>query len=271
MLRASLCIFRGISPAAERRLWGAGILSWEDLVREGDRVVSRRRWADLIRQVEEADAALAAGAADYFLRRLPVQHQVRIWPDFEDRLVALDIETDGLGVGCRILMVGVGRKDRIRVYVDGVDLAKWLSELRGDPILVTFNGLQFDLPVLRYRFGMGLGQPHIDLRPVLRAHGQVGGQKLIEARCGITRTSGDLNGAAVPDVWRAWQEGRDLESIRRLVMYNADDVKGIWGLGFWAYRRSMMGYPLGVRMRGWSEWSAAVRVVSSLTEPQKMV
>jgi hypothetical protein len=94
VLTRSFCCFRGISAEAERKLWRLGCWSWDDLRRAG-RALSPRKAEDLKAQLPVLRAAFDGGVADVFLRRLPVGHRLRVWPDFEPGTTFLDVETTG--------------------------------------------------------------------------------------------------------------------------------------------------------------------------------
>lgn len=245
MLNATFCCFKGISEQAERRLWQAGVLSWDDLTRDGKAVLSAAKLELVKRQIDEARIAWNTGLADYFLNRLPPAHRVRIWRDFHDRLLALDIETDGLSQRADVLTVAICRSGGTRVWVKGVDLSRWMTCLLDSPVLMTFNGARFDLLLLRQRFGLALGYPHLDLMEVFKAMGYHGGQKICERRLGIRRDeSAGICGKDVAALWRSWTDHGDRASIERLVAYNGEDARNLFALGWAAYRVSMSGYPL---------------------------
>jgi uncharacterized protein len=100
------------------------------------------------------------------------------------------------------------------------------------PLLVTFNGYQFDVPFLRARLpDARLDQLHIDLRFVLRSLGYRGGLKAIERQLGLVRDDEirHVDGFEAVRLWHRWRRG-DRDALTRLVMYNLADVLNLVGL-----------------------------------------
>jgi uncharacterized protein YprB with RNaseH-like and TPR domain len=246
MLTASFCCFRGITAAAEARLWQAGVLSWADFLRDGGRVVSARKADGVKRQIEEAAKALEAGLLGYFLARLPPAHRVRVLAHAAGRAAYLDIETTGLGRGAAVTTVALANRERVRVFVEGEDLPDLLPEIAGSTLLVTYNGARFDVPFLVRRFGMPLPMPHLDLLPVLRMLGLRGGLKACERQTGSRRADDGVGGADAVRWWRQWRERGDRLALQRLVLYNARDACSLQRLARHALRLSLSAYPLGL-------------------------
>ena len=95
-------------------------------------------------------AALEALDHAYFSRRLPAREHWRAWPEFRGKVAFLDIETTGLDIGRDALtVVGVYDGVRRQSFVRGVNLEDLPRALAARRLLVTFNGLRFDVPFLR--------------------------------------------------------------------------------------------------------------------------
>jgi len=243
MLTRSLCCFRGISAAAERRLWRAGCLDWEHLPLARS-VVSPRKADDLQAQLPELQAALMGGVVDYFLRRLPVGHRVRVWPDFAAGTTFLDTETTGLGSRDHLTVIGLWRNGKGFAFVRGRNLHDFLTSWRTTTILVTFNGIRFDVPMLARTFGLTSMPPHIDLMAEARAFGYVGGLKVIEHALGVRRKPEECgDGELATRLWRRYADKGDTGSLDALLRYNARDVRSLITLARELLRRSMDGCP----------------------------
>lgn len=245
MLTASFCCFHGVSPEAERRLWEAGVLDWRDARRAG-RVFSERRHAELVRQIEEALVALEAGLWDYFLSRLPAEHRVRVLPHVEDVTGWVDVETTGLEARASVTTIALLTRDRVRVFVEGEDLPEFLREVARCRLVVTYNGLRFDVPAIERRFGLRVHAPHLDLLAPLAAAGYRGGLKACERQAGFPRAGEAVDGAQAVELWRRWVDGGDAAALEALVLYNAQDACNLRRLCGMLYRRSMAAYPLRV-------------------------
>jgi uncharacterized protein len=93
-------------------------------------------------------------------------------------------------------------------------------------VLVTFNGTQFDLPVLKAFFPDLILPPlHLDLRFILARLGYRGGLKRLEPLFGIYRAPevAGLNGFDAVLLWDRFQRG-DLTARKLLLQYNEEDV-----------------------------------------------
>ncbi|MFZ2087538.1 MAG: ribonuclease H-like domain-containing protein, partial [Desulfobaccales bacterium] len=111
-------------------------------------------------------------------------------------------------------------------FVLGRNLLEFPEALQGVDVLVTFNGSQFDLPVLRAAFpDLPFPPVHLDLRFILSRLGYRGGLKRLEPLFGIKRAPevASLNGYDAVLLWRRFQRG-DRTAGKLLLQYNQEDV-----------------------------------------------
>ena len=248
MLTGTFCCFQGLGEAAERRLWERGCLTWRAFQQLRRPFFSAAKTQSVLRQIGEAEVALRARIADWFLNRLPPGQQIRVLPHFGGNTGYIDIETTGLSSDDRITTVALYDGNQVTVFVEGRNLPELLAELSRFQLLVTFNGARFDLPFLRHRFGIDLRTPHLDLLPVLRQLGFRGGQKQVEKRLGLPREADeDGDGKEAVRLWQHYEEG-DSESLVRLARYNARDAVNLARLAVEAYNRAVQTYPMPVRL-----------------------
>lgn len=249
MLKSTFCCLRGIGEGAEQRLWRRGIQTWRELALRAEDCFSPSTAERVRQELIYAAAALDAGQADFFLSRLRGATRARLLPDFIDRIGYLDIETDGLGMKSIVTTAALYTKGHVRVYVNGRNLHELIPALARCGLLVTFNGGAFDLPVLRRFFGIDLGQAHLDLMHVLRALGYAGGLKRIEQRLGFTRLESDgLRGADAVTLWRRYRDKQDINALRRLAAYNAEDVLVLEKLLIYAFNQTIQAFPVRVNI-----------------------
>lgn len=250
MLTATFLHAQGIGPVAERRLWQAGILSWEDYLRASpeDLPLTGGQHAALRPLIEESVAALAAGDHHFFARVLPSSEQWRAVPEFMDRVGFLDIETNG-GFGAdAITVIGVYDGEESRIYVKHQDLEAFAEDAGQYALWVTFFGTGFDVPFLRRRFPeTPFDQLHVDLCPLLRRLGFKGGLKRIERQIGIAR-EGEVDGLSGYDavrLWREWRQRKNHAALELLLAYNRADIENLSLLLAFAYGRmkAATGYP----------------------------
>jgi uncharacterized protein YprB with RNaseH-like and TPR domain/predicted nuclease with RNAse H fold len=244
--------FPGIGPARERSLWAHGIRSWEafgqaiqagtapgDLFRHPQAVQyelfpglapplldpTAREWLHVL---GESQAALREGSLAFFLSRLPPAEHWRVLASALDDALYLDIETTGLSrIYSQITVIGALQRNRFHQWVWPQRLDGLAELLEAAPIVVTFNGVRFDLPFLQAHLPM-LPQPraHIDLMPIAGACDATGGQKLIERHFDLTRDEGirEMDGLEAVLLWSRAVYG-DAEGYERLLYYNRTDVE----------------------------------------------
>lgn len=166
------------------------------------------------------------------------------------QVLLVDTETTGLagGTGTLAFLVGVawwegGELVVRQLFLPGpgreagllAALADWAV---GFAVVVTYNGASFDLPLLRTRALMNRRADPLahllswDLLPAAR---RLWGRSLADCRqqtvesvvCGIVRGEGDIEGARIPEVWRAWLSGGDTEELLCVLRHNRRDLVGM--------------------------------------------
>jgi uncharacterized protein YprB with RNaseH-like and TPR domain len=144
----------------------------------------------------------------------------------------LDIETTGLSPQCDELTVvgistdGIGLGELTQLVGDDITAERVLDAVQGVDFLYTYNGSRFDLPFIKARLGIDLGQglQHRDLMYDCWARGLYGGLKVVERALGVRRTLPGLNGLEAVRLWYRYRAGGDESVLRRLLEYNREDV-----------------------------------------------
>lgn len=160
-------------------------------------------------------------------------------------LLCLDTETTGLGTGTGTVafLVGLGRwrGDRFRVTqlvlpdhpAEPALLERIAAELASAGTLVTYNGRQFDWPLLvtrRRLHGRPLPPPtrHLDLLPLARAiwRHRLPDARLASVEHGIAgvRRGHDLPGAEVPARYFDWLRCGDPSLLVDVLRHNLQDI-----------------------------------------------
>lgn len=162
------------------------------------------------------------------------------------RTVFLDTETTGLsgGSGTVAFMIGLARFDTNMLRVTQWLITSFAGEramlaalsrcLDDVPLIATFNGATFDLPLLRTRFRMHhLPDPtaacaHADLLPWARRNRlkqwpDARLQTLEREGLGFQRVD-DLPGAEVPKAWQQWLTAGEATPLRRALEHNRFDL-----------------------------------------------
>lgn len=230
----------GVGPVLERRLWSAGVRSWDDLAAAGKLPgVSAARRRDWLDRLAESRRRLAEPL--YWRGVLPAREHWRLFELFRERTLYLDIETTGLSAdhGDQVTLIGLYYQGRYRGFVQGFRLEEADDLLGRADILVTFNGACFDVPFLQ-RSMRRLSWPpiHLDLRYLLKRLGFSGGLKNIEAAFGLARPD-EIRGMSGLDavwLWRDYLLG-DKAALGRLIKYNRADTVNLASLMETAHAR----------------------------------
>ena len=149
MLKRTFIHLPGVGPRREAHIWRQGLSTWEDfLAAKRIRGLSRERLGWLKGELRGSLAHLEDAA--YFARRLRPGEHWRLFRHFRPKTAYLDIETTGtVWPGLWVTVVGLYDGRNLRQFVQGYNLDKFPQTLREFDLLVTFNGTQFDLPVLQ--------------------------------------------------------------------------------------------------------------------------
>jgi uncharacterized protein YprB with RNaseH-like and TPR domain/predicted nuclease with RNAse H fold len=229
MLQQTFIHIPGIGKQTELDLWQHGIQSWDDATRFEKRfgAVGARLHQKLDEYIPLSQEAVRRKDAAFFERLSTMGEAWRVFPEFADECVYLDIETTGLSsVFDTVTMVGLYDGRRYRVFVEGDNLQELPAQLRNYSVMVTFNGAGFDLRFLKLAFpGLKLPPIHIDLRWVTRKLGMKGGLKSVEEKFGLKRSTSveDLTGFDATVLWAKHLRG-EKSALEQLIQYNTEDV-----------------------------------------------
>jgi hypothetical protein len=242
MLKNTFSHIRGIGSTTERRLWDAGLLSWEDLLDNQLVILSRKKRETLSAAIEESMQHLEAKNPHYFGQRLPSNQCWRIFKDFRDRIAYLDIETTGLEG--EITTIALYDGISVYTYVQGQNLEQFKDDIYKYDVICTYNGKCFDVPVIESDLGIKLKQVHIDLRYVLKSVGFSGGLKGCERKAGIDRNElTGLDGFHAPILWREFRDKKDEKALETLLAYNCQDTVNLEILMVMAYNLKLKDTP----------------------------
>jgi uncharacterized protein len=235
VIRSTFRLAPGIGPHLEATLWERGVRRWEEFPAAPDIALSPRIDDRVRAAIGVARAALAARDADALAAMLPRNERWRLYAEFAADAAFLDVETDGEA----LTAIGVLDRGGPRIFLAGRDLEEFPGAARGWKVLVTFNGLSFDVPVLRATFrGWRPPRAHVDLRHLWSRLGHAGGLKLLERETGIGRAvavSG-LGGRDAVRLWRAHLAG-DRAALRTFAEYNLHDAVNLRTLMDLGYNR----------------------------------
>lgn len=244
MLKSTFCHIPGIGHATEKKLWNAGICNWQDLLDSPDSV-KRVSSQDILSILESSLKALAT-TPNYFTRLLKNHDHWRLFPHFREKTAYLDIETSGLGHDAEITAIALYDGIEVRTYVNGRNLDDFLEDIDSFQVLVSYNGISFDIPFIERFFGITLAQAQIDLRFVLAKLGCRGGLKGCERQFGINRGMLDgVDGSFAVTLWNHYQRYNDEKALETLLAYNVEDTVNLERLMVEAYNRNVDMIPFG--------------------------
>ena len=144
MLQHTFIHIPGVGKQTERELfmWQGGIHNWDDAERFEKRfgLVGARLQQKLDEFIPASRDAIQKKDAIFFERLSALGEAWRIFPEFADRCIYLDIETTGLSsVFDKITVVGLYDGRKYKVFVDGENLEELPGELERYPVAVTIE------------------------------------------------------------------------------------------------------------------------------------
>ncbi len=245
MLKNTFQHISGIGKKTEERIWAAGGKDWDCLDKPRRINLPPKKVETLAVDCRESQARLAKGNPVYFENRLSASLGWRIFPEFRDHTVYLDIETDGLdSYYGHITTIALYDGKDIFWYIKGKNLDDFVEDIKQYKVLVTYNGKTFDVPFIQEYFRISLPQAHIDLRYVLASLGYKGGLKQCEKALGIGRGSLDgIDGAFAPLLWKEYQIRNSSAALETLLAYNIEDVVNLETLMVLAYNQKIAATP----------------------------
>lgn len=229
----------GVGMATEKRLWENQILCWDDFLAKPQAHRLTGSKFPLIRSyIHHSKRNLHN--INFFKALLSHENQWRLFEQFQEQAVYLDIETTGLyGAQDDITVIGLYDGERVQSFIYGKNLDEFKDVIKRYQFIITFNGSCFDLPFIESYFkGLRFHQAHIDLRFFLKRLGHTGGLKKIEQKLGICRDD-DLQNMTGYDAVKMWQRylRGDKAALERLVRYNTEDIVNLKTLMQIGYRQ----------------------------------
>jgi uncharacterized protein YprB with RNaseH-like and TPR domain len=237
MLKNTFIHIQSIGAITEQRLWESGISSWDSIDGDLPSPVAPRRKHFLLSGIEESRRHLAGCNPAYFSKLLPANQSWRLFPEFRDSTVYLDIETTGLDrYFNEITTIALYDGKSISTYVKGQNLDDFIEDIQKYQVIVSYNGKSFDVPFIENYFNIRLAQAHIDLRYVLSSLGFRGGLKGCERQLDMDRGDlKDIDGFFAVLLWDEYRKTGDQKVLETLLAYNVQDTINLENLMVTAY------------------------------------
>lgn len=228
MLQNTFLFLPGIGQKSEEDLWINDILDWHQLSLSLNRKYPDKAKQDIFRDyLFNAQEALQKRNASYFAELIPQNQYWRLYKDFQDATVFLDIETTGLSPYYDVItIIGTYNGKNTKLFVKDNNLEDIQDYLKQFEILVTFNGKTFDVPFIQKVFpDIKVPPVHIDLRFLLKSIGISGPLKVIEKKMHIVRDAdiANIDGREAAVLWSRFIKGDD-DAFKNLVAYNISDT-----------------------------------------------
>jgi len=247
MLKNSFIHVPGVGQLTERNIWDAGILTWDDFLKDPSGTgFSPRKSAGITNCLKNSSLHLENSNVAFFYDALPKCEAWRLYPEFKDGSVFLDIETSGLYPWHDyITVIGLFDGYDYKAYIEGRNMDMFARDIREYSLVITFNGSLFDLPFISRHFEGVNFQAHIDLRFFLKRLGYSGGLKSIEKQMGISRDTDieGMDGFEAVMLWERYRQG-SREALDLLLQYNKADIvnlKELMERGYSTMRNNLLG------------------------------
>ena len=170
-----------------------------------------------------------------------------------DRMLFIDTETSGLsgGAGTFAFLIGIGRfvkegflLEQLIIRDPSEELAMLLhllEQVKPDTIFVSFNGKSFDIPLIQNRLvlnrlpGKIRDLPHVDILHISRklwrrTLASCTLKELETSILGFNRTSEDVPGWMIPDIYFEYLRNRDPGKLSDVIYHNAQDIVSLAAL-----------------------------------------
>jgi uncharacterized protein len=239
MLRHTFCHLPKVGEKTERRLWDAGLTTWQSILDHGASLppAARRLPAEELRASAEH---FNRGNLAWFAGRLSAAHSWRLFSDFRHSCAYIDIETTGMGWSDHITTIALYDGRTVRTYIHGRNLDDFVRDVASYRLLVTYNGKSFDVPVIERCLRCRLDQAHIDLRYVLAGIGLKGGLKCCERLVGLHRPGmEEIDGFVAVLLWHEFRRRQDPKTLETLLAYNVQDTVNLEALMVHAHNQKL--------------------------------
>ena len=245
MLQNTFIHIQSIGTITEQRLWESGLRHWNAFSDDISIPLSGSRKYFLKEGIGESKRHLYQGNPGYFSKLLPSNQSWRLFPEFRNSTVYLDIETTGLDrYFYTITTIALYDGESISTYVQGQNLDDFIEDIQKYKVIVSYNGKSFDIPFLEQYFNIRLDHAHIDLRYVLSSFGFRGGLKGCEKQLGMDRGDlKDIDGFFAVLLWDEYQRTGDQKTLDTLLAYNIQDTINLENLMVTAYNMKLKDTP----------------------------
>ena len=245
MIKNTFIHIPGIGPKTEQGLWQSGIHSWDDFSPDCPIRFPQSKIDAINIALEESRQHIKSGNPNYFTDRLPANQLWRLFPEFRDSTVFVDVQKTGLRMwGFEITTIALYDGQSISFFVNEHNIDDFPAEISKYSVIVTHSGKTIGIPLIEEHFGITLDQAHIDLRYILTSLGYTGGLDICKERLGIDRGDyADISGYSSVLFWHDYLETGNKKALETLLSYNIQEAVNLEALMVMAYNMKVKDTP----------------------------
>lgn len=222
----------GVGETREQRLWEAGLYEWAEF--SPKRAPVGPKTTEAIESfISEASVALDDADTKFFQSRLPSSELWRIYENVRSEALFFDIETTGLDARRNTITTVSfyqGNDTTTLVRDDTLTEESLRTMFANAPLIISFNGAQFDVPFIETNYSLDIDTPHLDLRYPCKQVNLTGGLKSIEQAVGISRDLEAVDGQDAVRLWYQYERENDDFALEKLIQYNQADTVNLKAL-----------------------------------------
>ena len=141
MLQNSFIQLPGVGLKKEKSLWKTGVLTWKDFLNQNEQSKYQASKNKLSLDIKTCRSRLFEEDITYFYNILPPSESWRLFKEFQDSCLYLDIETNGGDYYSGfITTIATYDGNNIKYYVNGKNLDDFINDVFDSKILITYNG-----------------------------------------------------------------------------------------------------------------------------------
>ena len=241
MLNKSFIHLKGIGNKKERVIWGDNFCGWDSIIEKSNTNLSKKSIEDISEEIAVSIKQLELRNANYFYNLLPSKEQWRLFGEFKEDSLFLDIETNGSNPETSIITtIATYDGKTIKHYVNDKNLDEFVNDIYNYKVLITYNGKCFDVPFVERFFNIQIDHAQIDLRYVLSNLGFKGGLKSCESQLGISRNElQGVDGSFAIHLWNEYYYNGNQKALESLLAYNIEDAVNLEFLMYFAYNSNL--------------------------------
>ena len=245
VLTSTFCHIKGVGTGLEQRLWRADIQDWFDVLGNKDIPLRSHEAENLINGLKKSVERLYHGDSTWFALNLGISEHWRLLSHFWDNALFLHtIANVHSPVYAEIVAVAIYDHKNVTYYYPQ-DLSQLSERIKKSPLIITFNGYDFDLRVLKKFINLIPINAHVDIRHVLRPLAFSGNQmrvvNMLQAQHKIPPDE------RVCTIYKKQPNITGFPSFEERTKYMQENFEALEELAVWAYNYHLDSIPLKIK------------------------